>query len=81
MPKPSDADPTPSSAGPSPSQEPAVASGLSPEFGARLVDEIHLLEYAKTLYKRRWTAAATFLVVFLSGTIYTFTAIKITYLT
>ena len=77
MPKPSDADPTPSSAGPSPSQESAVASGLSPEFGARLVDEIHLLDYAKTLYKRRWTAAATFLVVFLSVTIYTFTAIPI----
>ena len=35
--------------------------------------EVHLLDYVKVLYKRRWTAIATFLVIFLAVTIYTFT--------
>src|ERR1700681_3819781 len=36
--------------------------------------EVHLLDYVKVLYKRRWTAITAFLIVFLTVTIYTFTA-------
>jgi capsular exopolysaccharide synthesis family protein len=44
---------------------------------AYLVDEPHLLDYVKVLYKRRWTAITAFLVVFLSVVVYTFTATPI----
>src|ERR1700730_18567546 len=36
--------------------------------------EVHLLDYVKVLYKRRWTAITAFLIVFLTVTVYTFTA-------
>jgi succinoglycan biosynthesis transport protein ExoP len=39
--------------------------------------EIHLLDYVKVLYKRRWTALTAFLVVVLSVSLYTFTATPI----
>jgi polysaccharide biosynthesis transport protein len=39
--------------------------------------EVHLLDYVKVLYKRRWTAATAFLVVFVSVAVYTFTATPI----
>jgi len=40
-------------------------------------DEVHLGDYAKALYKRRWIAATVFLVVFISAVVYTFTATPI----
>jgi succinoglycan biosynthesis transport protein ExoP len=39
--------------------------------------DVHLIDYVKVLYKRRWTAITAFLVVFLSVAIYTFTATPI----
>ncbi len=38
---------------------------------------VHLLDYVKVLYKRRWTAITAFLLVAVSVTVYTFTAIPI----
>src|SRR5688572_11606481 len=40
-------------------------------------DEVHLGDYAKALYKRRWIAATVFLIVFISAVVYTFTATPI----
>src|SRR5437867_4399311 len=39
--------------------------------------EVHLLDYVKVLYKRRWTAITTFLLVLISVTVFTFTATPI----
>jgi polysaccharide biosynthesis transport protein len=39
--------------------------------------EVHLLDYVKVLYKRRWMAVTAFLIVFLSVSVYTFTATPI----
>lgn len=36
--------------------------------------EVHLLDYVKVIYKRRWIAVAAFLIVFLAVAVYTFTA-------
>jgi polysaccharide biosynthesis transport protein len=48
----------------------------TPEAAGRDGDrlEIHLLDYVRVLYKRRWTALAAFLVVFLGVALYTVTA-------
>src|SRR5215469_2499459 len=35
--------------------------------------EVHLVDYIKVLYKRRWTAMTAFLLVVISVTVYTFT--------
>jgi polysaccharide biosynthesis transport protein len=35
--------------------------------------EVHLLDYVKVLYRRRWTALTAFLIVVLSVSVYTFT--------
>ena len=53
--------------------------GPSYGYGSNVIGdgEVHLLDYVKVLYKRRWTAITAFLVVFLSVTIYTFTATPI----
>jgi len=40
-------------------------------------DEVHLLDYVKVLYKRRWTALTAFLIVVSSVSLYTFTATPI----
>jgi capsular exopolysaccharide synthesis family protein len=40
-------------------------------------DGVHLLDYVKVAYKRRWSAATAFLLVFVSATVYTFTATPI----
>jgi polysaccharide biosynthesis transport protein len=40
-------------------------------------NDVHLLDYVKVLYKRRWTAGTAFLLVFLGVTVYTFTATPI----
>src|SRR5687767_2198165 len=39
--------------------------------------EVHLLDYVKVLYKRRWTAITAFVLVVGSVTVYTFTATPI----
>src|SRR6476660_4666601 len=39
--------------------------------------EVHLSDYLRVLYKRRWPALTVFLVVFVSTCIYTFTATPI----
>jgi uncharacterized protein involved in exopolysaccharide biosynthesis len=39
--------------------------------------ELHLVDYVKVLYKRRHVAGVSFLLVFLSGVVYTFTATPI----
>jgi succinoglycan biosynthesis transport protein ExoP len=54
------------------------SGGASPGYGYGsnvLGDpEIHLLDYVRVLYKRRWTAVTAFLIVFVSVTVYVFTA-------
>src|SRR5262249_46138832 len=39
--------------------------------------EVHLLDYVKVLFKRRWTAITPFLLVVMSVTVYNFTATPI----
>ena len=39
--------------------------------------EVHLIDYVKVLYKRRWMALTAFLIVVLSVSVYTFTATPI----
>ena len=40
-------------------------------------DDVHLLDFVRTLYKRLWTAATAFLVIVLSVAVYSFTATPI----
>src|ERR1700730_7629311 len=42
-----------------------------------LGNEIHLVDYVKVLYKRRWVALTAFTIVVLSVALYTFTATPI----
>src|SRR5712671_8225961 len=53
--------------------------GYSYSYGSNVLGEtdIHLLDYIRVLYKRRWMAMTAFLVVFVSVTIYAFTATPI----
>ena len=39
--------------------------------------DVHLLDYVRVLYKRRWTATTVFLIVLLGTAVYTFTATPI----
>ena len=55
----------------------SLERGLGPTSDAGFGDEVHLLDYVRVLYKRRWMAATIFLVVILSVTVYTFTATPI----
>jgi succinoglycan biosynthesis transport protein ExoP len=60
-----------------------------PEFGSRGLDrrgggahetsdvEVHLIDYVKVLYKRRWVGMTAFLLIVGSVTVYTFTATPI----
>jgi succinoglycan biosynthesis transport protein ExoP len=43
-------------------------------YGSILEPEVHLLDYAKVLYKRRWTALTAFFIVVVSVCVYTFSA-------
>src|SRR5262245_14817932 len=47
-------------------------AGYGAGYGS--TDEVHLVDYLRVLHKRRWTAVSAFLIVFLTVTIYTFTA-------
>ncbi len=64
---------------------PVVASGNGADahqpsagygYGASLLGdtEIHLLDYVRVLYRRRWSASAAFVTVILAVCVYTFTA-------
>lgn len=53
---------------------PQQAPAPQPEFAT---DDVHLLDYVKVVYKRWWTAATAFVVVFLGVGVYTFTATPI----
>ena len=62
----------------------AQASGPPPAppaygYGSNVLGdtEVHLLDYVKVLYKRRWTGITAFLIVVLSVSVYTFTATPI----
>src|SRR5205823_7978066 len=48
-------------------------------YGSTIVagDEVHLTDYVRVLYKRRWPALTAFLIVVLSVCVYTFTATPI----
>jgi succinoglycan biosynthesis transport protein ExoP len=72
-----DADPHAPAAGGLPAAAGARATAYG--YGSNVLGdtEVHLLDYVKVLYKRRWTAITAFLVVFVSVTIYTFTATPI----
>ena len=53
-----------------------VTPGYGYGYGSNVLGdtEVHLLDYVKVLYRRRWTAITAFLIVVLSVTVYTFTA-------
>jgi capsular exopolysaccharide synthesis family protein len=53
-----------------PRRQDAASAGSSTEHA----DEARMADYVRVLFKRRWTAASTFLIVIGSITIYTFTA-------
>src|SRR5881296_4124695 len=48
-------------------------------YGSNVIGdgEVHLADYVKVLYKRRWTAITVFLIVVLSVAVHTFTATPI----
>jgi succinoglycan biosynthesis transport protein ExoP len=56
-------------------RHPATAYG--PQGDVIGAQEVHLLDYVKVLYKRRWTAMTAFLLVVGGVTVYTFTATPI----
>jgi succinoglycan biosynthesis transport protein ExoP len=65
-------------AGNEPMSQPAgAAPGYG--YGSNVLGDtdVHLRDYLKVIYKRRWTAITAFLAVFLSVAIYTFTATPI----
>ena len=51
--------------------------GGYPDMMQAAVEEPHLLDYVRVLYKRRWVAGTAFTVVMLLVTVYTFTATPI----
>lgn len=64
---------------PAPSPGPAVTQPRSHGYESDGLgeDEVHLSDYVRVLYKRRWTAITVFLIVVLSVAAYTFTATPI----
>jgi capsular exopolysaccharide synthesis family protein len=70
---------------PKPQAEPGPAPALAPALTSRPRDpgeplgevDVHLLDYVKVLYKRRWTAAAVFLLIVGSVAVFSFTATPI----
>lgn len=56
------------------SSAPEVTYGYSSDT---VGGEMHIIDYVKVLYKRRWTAVTAFLIVVLSIAVYTFTATPI----
>src|SRR5215471_8234979 len=50
---------------------------VAPREDDSLGEEVHLLDYVKVLYKRRWTVFSAFSVVTISVAVYLFTATPI----
>ena len=50
------------------------AAGWRPRAPEHALPDVHLLDYVRVLYKRRWTATTVFLIVLLATAVYTFTA-------
>jgi capsular exopolysaccharide synthesis family protein len=69
--------PAPSGAPPAGEQGGRVSPGYGYAANVLGTDEVHLTDYVKVLYKRRWPALTAFLIVVLSVSVYTFTAIPI----
>jgi capsular exopolysaccharide synthesis family protein len=53
------------------------STSYSPQSDVIGAQEVHLTDYVKVLYKRRWTAVTAFLLVLGSVTVYTFTVTPI----
>jgi capsular exopolysaccharide synthesis family protein len=51
--------------------------GPRPRVSDHRLSEIHLLDYVRALYKRRWAASTVFLLVMLGAIVYAFTATPI----
>ena len=65
---------------PQPSQAPgadAPTAATAPPRAETGVGDVHLLDYVKVLYKRRWTVGTVFLFIVLIATVYAFTAVPI----
>ena len=62
---------------PAGSVPPGYGSGYGAGYGHSVNEDVHLLDYVRILYKRRWTALTAFLVVFGAVAVYTFTATPI----
>ncbi|HEX5475286.1 MAG TPA: polysaccharide biosynthesis tyrosine autokinase [Vicinamibacterales bacterium] len=56
---------------------PAARPAAAAPADSFTIEEPHLLDYVRVLYKRRWTAATAFLLVFVSVAAYTFTVTPI----
>jgi len=50
------------------------AAGWRPRSPEHALPDVHLLDYVRVLYKRRWTATTVFLIVLLAAAVYAFTA-------
>lgn len=59
---------------PAAAQAAATADGYP---AGPLGGDVHILDFVKILYKRRWSAITVFLLVFVSATLYTLTATRI----
>jgi capsular exopolysaccharide synthesis family protein len=56
----------------------AAARGDRPAQAPGMLEtEVHLTDYVRVLYKRRWTATTSFLLIVIGVTVYTFTATPI----
>lgn len=58
---------------------PPPGTGYGYGYGSNVIGEteVHLLDYVKVLYKRRWTALTVFSIVVISVAVFTFTATPI----
>jgi capsular exopolysaccharide synthesis family protein len=62
---------------PTPVRRLPARSGHNAQLDLLGTREVHLIDYVKVLYKRRWTAITAFVLVVGTVTVYTFTAIPI----
>ena len=59
---------------PAPATYERRAAGRRARATEHTLPDVHLLDYVRVLYKRRWTATTVFLIVLLATAVYTFTA-------
>jgi polysaccharide biosynthesis transport protein len=62
---------------PNPGRDAPAVRSYGPSQDAFGFGEVHLLDYVRVLYKRRWTAVTSFTLIMLGVTIYTFTVTPI----